>query len=155
MTGLSLRNLRYMRAFCPRVARREPVFNCATARCTIALGAHNVTLLDKLEDRDFRLWYQGNALTSFDHALPESDSKLLCLGLLNTSNVVRLRRFDTRPGAAWGSTRHAPLGTHLTPGRGAGRSAPTTFGESLTCADATPKTRLSAWASLVLFSNWP
>lgn len=63
---------------------------------------HNVTLLDKLEDQDFRLWYaaravengwsrnvlqaqiatdlrgrQGSALTSFDHALPESDSELV------------------------------------------------------------------------------
>jgi predicted nuclease of restriction endonuclease-like (RecB) superfamily len=63
---------------------------------------HNVTLLDKLDDSTGRLWYagqavengwsrnvlqaqiatdlrgrQGNALTSFAHALPESDSELV------------------------------------------------------------------------------
>ena len=79
MTGLSLRNLRYMRAF----ARAWPV-----------------TLLDKLDDSAGRLWYagqavengwsrnvlqaqiatdlrgrQGNALTSFDQAVPAEDRR--------------------------------------------------------------------------------
>ena len=63
---------------------------------------HNMVILDKLKDADDRAWYasqavengwsrkvlqaqiatdlrgrQGNALTSFDHALPESDSELV------------------------------------------------------------------------------
>ncbi len=101
MTGLSLRNLRYMRAFARAWPAEESSAIVQQGVAQFPWG-HNVTLLDKLEDQDFRLWYaeravengwsrnvlqaqiatdlrgrQGNALTSFDHALPESDSELV------------------------------------------------------------------------------
>jgi predicted nuclease of restriction endonuclease-like (RecB) superfamily len=101
MTGLSLRNLRYMRAF----ARAWP----AEDRSAIAQHpaaqlpwGHNMLLLDKLDDPAARLWYavkavengwsrkvldaqiatdlrgrQGGAITSFDNLLPEPDSELV------------------------------------------------------------------------------
>jgi predicted nuclease of restriction endonuclease-like (RecB) superfamily len=101
MTGLSLRNLRYMRAFARAWPAEESSAIVQQVVAQLPWG-HNVTLLDKLGDQDFRLWYaaravengwsrnvlqaqiatdlrgrQGNALTSFDHALPESDSELV------------------------------------------------------------------------------
>ena len=100
LTGMSLRNLRYMRAF----ARAWP----AEDRSAIAQQpaaqlpwGHNMLLLDKLDDPAARLWYatkavengwsrklldaqiatdlrarQGGALTSFERSLPKPDSEL-------------------------------------------------------------------------------
>ena len=101
MTGLSLRNLRYMRAFARAWPAESPSSIVQQPVAQLPWG-HNVTLLDKLDDAAGRLWYasqavengwsrnvlraqiatdprgrQGNALTSFDHALPESDSELV------------------------------------------------------------------------------
>jgi predicted nuclease of restriction endonuclease-like (RecB) superfamily len=101
MTGLSLRNLRYMRAFARAWPAEGPSPIVQQVVAQLPWG-HNVTLLDKLKDRDYRLWYatkavengwsrnvlqaqiasdlrgrQGNALTSFDHALPKLDSELV------------------------------------------------------------------------------
>jgi predicted nuclease of restriction endonuclease-like (RecB) superfamily len=101
MTGLSLRNLRYMRAFARAWPAESPSSIVQQAVAQLPWG-HNVTLLDKLDDSAGRLWYagqavengwsrnvlqaqiasdlrgrQGSALTSFEHALPESDSELV------------------------------------------------------------------------------
>jgi predicted nuclease of restriction endonuclease-like (RecB) superfamily len=101
MTGLSLRNLRYMRAFARAWPAESPSSIVQQPVAQLPWG-HNVTLLDKLGDSAGRLWYasqtvengwsrnvlqaqiasdlrgrQGSALTSFEHALPESDSELV------------------------------------------------------------------------------
>ena len=101
MTGLSLRNLRYMRAFARAWPAESPSSIVQQPVAQLPWG-HNVTLLDKLDDSAGRLWYagqavengwsrnvlqaqiasdlrgrQGSALTSFDHALPEPDSELV------------------------------------------------------------------------------
>jgi predicted nuclease of restriction endonuclease-like (RecB) superfamily len=101
MTGLSLRNLRYMRAF----ARAWPAEDrSAIVQQPVAQlpWGHNMLLLDKLDEPSQRLWYaakavengwsrkaldaqiasdlhgrQGGALTSFGRLLPEPDSELL------------------------------------------------------------------------------
>ena len=102
MTGLSLRNLRYMRAFARAWPAEGPSSIVQQPVAQLPWG-HNVTLLDKLDDSTGRLWYagqavengyrskigqhnvlqaqiatdlrgrQGNALTSFVHALPGSE----------------------------------------------------------------------------------
>jgi predicted nuclease of restriction endonuclease-like (RecB) superfamily len=98
MKGLSETNLRHMRAF----AQAWPDWEiCSQAVSKLPWG-HNLELVYKLADGDARQWYahqtlengwsrnvlqaqiatdlrgrQGNALTSFDHALPESDSELV------------------------------------------------------------------------------
>jgi predicted nuclease of restriction endonuclease-like (RecB) superfamily len=101
MTGLSLRNLKYMRAFAQAWPAKSRTSFVQQAVAQLPWG-HNIALLTKLKDREIRLWYatqaiengwsrnvlqaqiasdlrrrQGNALTSFDHALPESDSELV------------------------------------------------------------------------------
>jgi predicted nuclease of restriction endonuclease-like (RecB) superfamily len=101
MTGLSLRNLRYMRAFAGAWPSESPSSIVQQPVAQLPWG-HNVSLLDKLDDSAGRLWYaseavengwsrkvleaqiatdlrgrQGSALTSFDHALPEPDSELV------------------------------------------------------------------------------
>ncbi len=101
MTGLSLRNLRYMRAFA-RAWPAESPSSIVQQPAAQLPWAHNMVILDKLKDADERTWYagqavengwsrnvlqaqiatdlrgrQGNALTSFAHALPESDSELV------------------------------------------------------------------------------
>jgi predicted nuclease of restriction endonuclease-like (RecB) superfamily len=68
MTGLSLRNLRYMRAFARAWPAESPSSIVQQPVAQLPWG-HNVTLLDKLD--------HGSALTSFDHALPEADSELV------------------------------------------------------------------------------
>jgi len=101
MTGLSLRNLRYMRAF----ARAWPAEDrSAIVQQPVAQlpWGHNTLLLDKLDEPIERLWYaakavengwsrkvldaqiasdlhgrQGGALTSFGRLLPEPDSELV------------------------------------------------------------------------------
>ena len=102
MTGLSLRNLRYMRAFARAWPAESPSSSIVQQPVAQLPWGHNVTLLDKLDDFAGRLWYasqavengwsrnvlqaqiatdlrgrQGHALTSFEHALPESDSELV------------------------------------------------------------------------------
>lgn len=98
MKGLSETNLRHMRAF----AQAWPDWEvCSQAVSKLPWG-HNLELVYKLADGDARQWYahqtlengwsrnvlqaqiatdlrgrQGGALTSFDHALPESDSELV------------------------------------------------------------------------------
>lgn len=102
MSGLSPRNLRYMRdlarAWGPALSREE-MLQQPVARLP---WGHNIVLLDKLEDEAERTWYatkavqhgwsrkvlvaeiasrlrerQGGALTSFASTLPERDSELL------------------------------------------------------------------------------
>lgn len=97
MRGLSVRNLRYMRAFAAAWPDREIV---QQAVAQIPWG-HNVVLLDKLDDPDTRLWYvhragvegwsreimvlhidravhrrEGQAINNFAAALPEPDSDM-------------------------------------------------------------------------------
>ena len=101
MTGLSLRNLKYMRAFALAWAAESSSSIVPQPVAQLPWG-HIRCLLDKLSDSAGRLWYasqavengwsrnvlqaqiaadlrgrQGNALTSFDHALPEADSELV------------------------------------------------------------------------------
>jgi predicted nuclease of restriction endonuclease-like (RecB) superfamily len=101
MTGLSLRNLRYMRAFARAWPAESPSSIVQQPVAQLPWG-HNVSLLDKLDDPAARLWYaakavengwsrkvldaqiatdlrgrQGGAITSFDNLLPESDSELV------------------------------------------------------------------------------
>jgi predicted nuclease of restriction endonuclease-like (RecB) superfamily len=101
MTGLSLRNLRYMRAFAQGWPAKDSS-SIVQQRVAQLPWGHNLTLLEKLEDRDSRDWYagqavengwsrkvlraqiatdlrgrQGGALTSFDRALPSPDSELV------------------------------------------------------------------------------
>jgi predicted nuclease of restriction endonuclease-like (RecB) superfamily len=101
MTGLSLRNLRYMRAFA-RAWPAESPSSIVQQPAAQLPWAHNMVILDKLKNADDRTWYasqavengwsrkvlraqiatdlrgrHGNALTSFDHALPAPDSELV------------------------------------------------------------------------------
>jgi predicted nuclease of restriction endonuclease-like (RecB) superfamily len=101
MTGLSLRNLKYMRAFALAWPAESPSSIVQQPAAQLP-WAHNMVILDKLKDADDRTWYasqavehgwsrkvlqaqiatdlrgrQGNAPTSFEHALPESDSELV------------------------------------------------------------------------------
>lgn len=96
LSGFSLRNLNYMRRF----AQSYPDLNCATAVAQIPWG-HNLTILEKIENSDQRLWYvqkclengwsrsvltmwiesnlydrQGKAVSNFKMTLPESTSDL-------------------------------------------------------------------------------
>ncbi len=103
MTGLSVRNLRYMRAFADAWPGDGPGGSPIVQRPVAQLPwGHNIALIDKLDDIDTRLWYaaeaiengwsrkvleaqigtalrarRGGALTSFDHALPAPDSELV------------------------------------------------------------------------------
>ncbi len=102
MTGFSRSNLHYMRSFAaawPRGAGSNEIVPQPVGQLP---WGHIRCLLDKLDDSPSRLWYavqaidngwsrnilqaqiatdlrgrQGKALTSFDHALPESDSELV------------------------------------------------------------------------------
>ncbi|MGD0452554.1 MAG: DUF1016 N-terminal domain-containing protein [Solirubrobacteraceae bacterium] len=102
ITGFSPRNLRYMREFArawSMCTTSEEMLQQPAARLP---WGHHMVLLDKIKDADERAWYagqavengwsrnvlqaqiatdlrgrQGNALTSFDRALPESDSELV------------------------------------------------------------------------------
>jgi predicted nuclease of restriction endonuclease-like (RecB) superfamily len=101
MTGLSLRNLKYMRAFALAWPAESPSSIVQQPAAQLP-WAHNMVILDKLKDADDRTWYasqavengwsrkvlqaqiatdlkgrQGGALTSFDHALPAPDSELV------------------------------------------------------------------------------
>jgi predicted nuclease of restriction endonuclease-like (RecB) superfamily len=102
MKGLSRSNLQYMRAF----AAAWPADTGGSEIVQQLVGrlpwGQNIVLLTKLDDREARLWYatnavqhgwsravltaqiasdlrgrQGSALTSFDRALPASDSELV------------------------------------------------------------------------------
>lgn len=97
MRGLSLRNLRYMRSFAAAWPE-NPILQQPVAKIP---WSHNITLLDKLADRETRLWYaeqtvkhgwsrnvlalhinsrlherQGAALTNFAATLPKPQSDL-------------------------------------------------------------------------------
>ena len=97
MKGFSSRNLMYMRAFAQEYPEQEFV-QAALAQIT---WYHNITLLDKVKDREERLWYikkttahgwsrnvlvhqiesglyhrQGRALTNFERSLPKPQSDL-------------------------------------------------------------------------------
>ena len=102
ITGFSPRNLRYMREFArawSMCTTSEEMLQQPAARLP---WGHHMVLLDKIKDANERAWYagqavengwsrnvlqaqiatdlrgrQGSALTSFDHALPESDSELV------------------------------------------------------------------------------
>jgi len=102
ITGFSPRNLRYMREFArawSMCKTSEEMLQQPAARLP---WGHHMILLDKIKDADERTWYagqavengwsrnvlqaqiatdlrgrQGNALTSFDHALPAPDSELV------------------------------------------------------------------------------
>ncbi|HEY5342747.1 MAG TPA: PDDEXK nuclease domain-containing protein [Solirubrobacteraceae bacterium] len=101
MTGLSLRNLRYMRAFA-RAWPAESPSSIVQQPAAQLPWAHNMVILDKLKDADDRTWYasqavengwsrkvlqaqiatdlrgrQGGALTSFARTLPAPDSELV------------------------------------------------------------------------------
>lgn len=101
MTGLSLRNLKYMRAFAQAWPAKDRASFVQQPVAQLPWG-HNIALLTKLKDHDIRLWYAkqaiengwsrsvleaqiatnlegrlGSALTSFDHALPAADSELV------------------------------------------------------------------------------
>lgn len=96
ITGFSLRNLRYMRAF----AETYIDANFAAAAAKLPWG-HNMVLLDKLQNNDQRLWYiqqaiengwsrvvlsmwiesdlfkrQGKAITNVKRTLPKPDSDI-------------------------------------------------------------------------------
>lgn len=96
MTGLSLRNLRYMKT----LAENYVDINFATAVAKLPWG-HNIALLERLSHNDERLWYaeqtienvwsrsmlclsiqsnlyhiQGKAITNFKAVLPAIDSDL-------------------------------------------------------------------------------
>lgn len=97
MSGLSARNLKYMRAFAEAWPKREIVQE-ALAQIT---WYHNITLLEKLGSTETRLWYahkaleqgwsrnvlllhidrqahkrQGRAITNFEAVLPPVDSDM-------------------------------------------------------------------------------
>lgn len=99
--GLSARNLRYMREFARAWPARSASEMLQQPAARLPWG-HHIVLLDKVADADGRTWYaraavehgwsrkvleaqiasdlrgrQGAALTSFDHALPASDSDLV------------------------------------------------------------------------------
>ena len=102
MTGFSRSNLHYMRSFAAAWPREGDSNEIVPQPVGQLPWGQIRCLLDKLEDRDARLWYaskavengwsrnvlqaqiatdlrgrQGNALTSFDHVLPEPDSELV------------------------------------------------------------------------------
>lgn len=102
VTGFSGRNLRYLRAFAAAWPGDGGVDEIVQQPVAQLPWGHNVTLLDKLDDPEERLWYastaaehgwsrkvletqigtdlrgrQGSALTSFDRALPAPDSELV------------------------------------------------------------------------------
>ena len=100
MTGLGRANLHYMRAFADAwPADVVPIVQRPVGQLP---WGHNITLLTKLKDREARLWYahkaiehgwsrpvleaqiatrlrdrRGNAISSFEHALPPPDSELV------------------------------------------------------------------------------
>jgi predicted nuclease of restriction endonuclease-like (RecB) superfamily len=101
MTGLSSRNLRYMRAFAQAWPAEDPSSFLQQPAAQLPWG-HNMLLLDKLDELAARLWYaakafengwsrkvlqthiatdlrgrHGSALSSFDRALPPPDSELV------------------------------------------------------------------------------
>jgi len=96
LSGFSARNLSYMRKF----AESYPDLNYAAAAAQIPWG-HNMVIMDKLENKDKRLWYvqkclengwsrsvltlwiesnlydrQGKAISNFKTTLPEATSDL-------------------------------------------------------------------------------
>lgn len=98
MTGLSLRNLRYMRSFA-LAWPDEPMLQRLVAKLP---WGHNIELLDRLKDPTTRVWYaqqaiengwtrpllinqimgqlhlrHGQALTNFERLLPAGDSELM------------------------------------------------------------------------------
>ncbi len=102
MTGFSRSNLHYMRSFAAAWPRGEDSNEIVPQAVGQLPWGHIRCLLDKLDDSAGRLWYasqavengwsrrvlqaqiatdlrgrQGNALTSFDHALPAPDSELV------------------------------------------------------------------------------
>ena len=102
ITGFSRSNLKYMRAFAEAWPAEEGDDSIGQQPVGQLPWGQNIALLTKLKDREARLWYaakaveygwsrnvlqaqiatdlrgrQGGALTSFDHALPESDSELV------------------------------------------------------------------------------
>lgn len=97
MTGLSSRNLKYMRAFA-EAWPDEPIVQEVLAQIT---WYHNIALLEKLKNKQQRIWYarqtvlngwsrnvlvqqvesdlyqrQGDAITNFDRLLPKPQSDL-------------------------------------------------------------------------------
>ena len=101
MTGFSLRNLHYMRAFA-RAWPTESPSSIVQQPAAQLPWSHNMVILDKLKNADDRTWYarqavengwsrkvlqaqiatdlrgrQGGALTSFEQTLPASDSELV------------------------------------------------------------------------------
>ena len=101
LTGLSERNIQYMRAFAQAWPAEDPSAILQQPAAQLPWG-HNMLLLDKLDDQAERLWYaanavengwsrkvlqaqiesdlrgrQGSALTSFGHSLPDPDSELV------------------------------------------------------------------------------
>ena len=102
ITGFSRSNLKYMRAFAEAWPAEEGDDSIGQQPVGQLPWGQNIALLTKLKDREARLWYagqavengwsrnvlqaqiatdlrgrQGGALTSFEHALPESDSELV------------------------------------------------------------------------------
>jgi predicted nuclease of restriction endonuclease-like (RecB) superfamily len=102
MKGLSRSNLKYMRAFAESWPREEGDPAIGQQPVGRLPWGQNIALLTKLHDRDARLWYaretiahgwsrkvleaqivsdlrgrQGNAVSSFDRALPAADSELV------------------------------------------------------------------------------
>jgi predicted nuclease of restriction endonuclease-like (RecB) superfamily len=102
IAGFSRRNLRYMRDFARAWSVCETSEEMLQQPAATLPWGHHMILLDKIKDADERIWYagqavengwsrrvlqaqiasglwkrQGNALTSFDHALPEPDSELV------------------------------------------------------------------------------
>lgn len=102
MTGLSTRNLQYMRAFAAAWSLDDHNKEIVQQPVAQLPWGHNVVLLTKLDSTDDRIWYaarcvehgwsravlatqiasdlrgrQGSALTSFERALPSPDSELV------------------------------------------------------------------------------
>lgn len=102
VTGFSLRSLRYMREFARAWSTFETPDEMLQQPAAKLPWGHHMVLLDKVKDADRRAWYasmavengwsrnvlqaqiasdlrgrQGNALTSFEHALPDPDSELV------------------------------------------------------------------------------
>ena len=102
MTGLSRSNLKYMRAFAEAWSSDEDGAAIGQRPVGQLPWGQNISLLTKLKDREARLWYvrqaiehgwsrpvleaqiatrlrerRGNAISSFEHALPPPDSELV------------------------------------------------------------------------------
>jgi predicted nuclease of restriction endonuclease-like (RecB) superfamily len=102
MTGFSRSNLKYMRAFAEAWPQEDRGGTIGQQPVGQLPWGQNIALLTKLDDRDARLWYaretlkhgwsrkvleaqiasglrgrQGSALSSFERALPASDSELV------------------------------------------------------------------------------